>query len=365
MKSQLNIILAPHATFERWQQVGLFDRQKKYFKKMASEFDVSIYSADTDDYSEKLGILHHFPKKLINRYGIRHIQFYQFILKQAPAMKGIIRVYGTSVPFLQTVKRKSNAKLVVSFHNDWGAGVKKDHPWTVAAVIGNRIQRSALCAADLVLATHEWLAIRAGEITPAPIAINPNFVDDSVFCYSNCKEPLIVFAGRIHWSKGIKYLIDAFAKIKVEFPSYRLIFAGEGEERPNFEAYIKSQQIKDVVFLGAVENNKLADLMRRAAIYVLPSVNMEGHPKALIEAMACGATPIVTDVPGNRDLVSDGKNGLLVKSKDTDSLYKALKQLCENVSFRQMLGQEAYNSTKKYDFNRVVNNEIQVIRNKC
>ena len=63
--------------------------------------------------------------------------------------------------------------------------------------------------------------------------------------------------------------------------------------------------------MGAVAIENYAEYLRKAEVFVLPSLTMEGHPKALIEAMACGCKCFASDVPGNRDVLNEAScNGL-------------------------------------------------------
>ena len=358
---KLNIILPPHATFKRWEDVGMFSRQKKYFQALTKNFESVIYSADAKDYSTELGIKHVHCDHLIDVYGIRHMQYYHLLLSCAQNMEGLIRVYGTSVPFLGRIKRKSKGKLIVSFHNDWGQGVKKDHPWSIGSLIGNSIQTQTLLSADLILATHQWLEKRAKEISPAKVDILPNFIDEEVFYPGNNKLHVIVFVGRIHWSKGIEYLIRGFAKLKKEFPDFILKIAGNGEDKNKFINLVRAESINDVQFLGSIQNNKLGDLLREAMIYVLPSVNMEGHPKALIEAMACGVAPIVTNVPGNKDLIIHENTGMVVSPKSEDEIYAALKYLIQNEKARNDIERNVLSESKQYFFSSLISKEIDFL----
>ena len=71
---------------------------------------------------------------------------------------------------------------------------------------------------------------------------------------------------------------------------------------------MKSLRVTDVEFYGRVSNADVLQLMWSATIFVLPTLTMEGHPKALIEVMAFGAS----DVVGNEDVILNGETGLLV-----------------------------------------------------
>ena len=85
----------------------------------------------------------------------------------------------------------------------------------------------------------------------------------------------------------------------------------------------------------------VADIWRRADIFVLASRGGEGLPRALIEAAACGRPLVVTDVPGNRDFVRDGVEGLLVPPDDPARLAEALARLASDADLRRRMGMAA------------------------
>ena len=71
---------------------------------------------------------------------------------------------------------------------------------------------------------------------------------------------------------------------------------------------------------------------------MLPSFYGEGLPKALLEACAAGKPVVSTDIPGCRDIIQDGYNGLLVPPKDPGALAKAIEQLLQDPQLRQRMG---------------------------
>jgi glycosyltransferase involved in cell wall biosynthesis len=95
----------------------------------------------------------------------------------------------------------------------------------------------------------------------------------------------------------------------------------------------------NLTFPGAVPNHELPQALNQASIFILPSF-YEGHPKALIEAMACGLAVIGTDVDGIRDLIQHGETGWLCQV-DAASIREAIQTLLVNPDLCQYLGQNA------------------------
>jgi glycosyltransferase involved in cell wall biosynthesis len=82
----------------------------------------------------------------------------------------------------------------------------------------------------------------------------------------------------------------------------------------------------------------MARLLRDIDVAVLPSYR-EGVPRSLLEAAACGLPIVTTDVPGCREVVTDGVNGLLIPPRSAEALAAAIKRLCEHPQERVRMGQ--------------------------
>jgi len=156
-----------------------------------------------------------------------------------------------------------------------------------------------------------------GVIVPNPVEVH------TLASYK--RSPKIVSAGRLAAEKNHRMLIDAFAKIKAEHPEYSLYIYGEGPLRAELEAQIKMLGLEGSAFLpGNAEN--LHECMADAEIFVLSSYH-EGLSNALIEAMMMGLPCISTIYDGVKELIKNGRNGLLVKPDDDEQLYRMLNIL--------------------------------------
>ena len=116
----------------------------------------------------------------------------------------------------------------------------------------------------------------------------------------------ICFVGRLAEQKNVGALLDAVSGLDVE-----LLVIGDGPLRPALEARARAQDAT-ARFLGVVPHRDLPAIMAGSSLFVLPSL-YEGHPKTLIEAMACGVAVIGTDVPGIRDLLRHEETGYLCR----------------------------------------------------
>ena len=139
-----------------------------------------------------------------------------------------------------------------------------------------------------------------------------------------------VFVGRLVGDKGINELIEAFSRLNKEHPETRLVLVGPEEEKidpikPETAAEINRNQAIEAVG----KQKDVRPFFASADALVFPSYR-EGFPNVVIEAGAMGLPSIVTDINGSREIIIDGKNGMIVPSKNAEALYEAMKHFVEN-----------------------------------
>ena len=150
-----------------------------------------------------------------------------------------------------------------------------------------------------------------------------------------------VFVGRLVGDKGINELVSAFSRLNNEHPATRLVLVGPEEAKldpikPETAAEIKSNPAIEAVG----RQNDVRPFYSAADALVFPSYR-EGFPNVVIEAGAMGLPSIVTDINGSREIIIDGKNGIIVPPKDTEALYNAMKYLVENPDIVQQMSENA------------------------
>jgi len=144
------------------------------------------------------------------------------------------------------------------------------------------------------------------------------------------REKRIVTMGRLHPQKNHKLLIDAFSKISDSFPEFTLEIYGDGELHDELLQQVNKLGLNDRVFLFP-STKDIFEKIRTASLFVLTS-DYEGMPNALMEAMALGLPCISTDCrPGGaKDLIEDGKNGIIVPVRDVENLSLKMEYLLKN-----------------------------------
>jgi glycosyltransferase involved in cell wall biosynthesis len=152
--------------------------------------------------------------------------------------------------------------------------------------------------------------------------------------------------------KAFDVLLDAWALVAPRCPNARLQIAGGGDAE-SWQAYARKLGCADRVdFLG--HQRDLEPCYLRAGLLVLPSRG-EGISNALLEAMSFGLPVVVSDIPGNRTVVRDGVDGLVVPTGDAASLAEALHRLLGSPDLRQSMGRAARARVRAaFDLGRVV-----------
>lgn len=160
--------------------------------------------------------------------------------------------------------------------------------------------------------------------------------------YSQKDETVILFMGWLDKQKGVMELIEAASHLKNEFPSLRLVLAGEGDCSTSARAWVKQHQLDSIIrFESWVHGEKKLALLGLADIFCLPSY-AEGLPNSMVEAMAAGLSVVMTPVGVVPDVIDDGRNGVLVKTADVKDLEEKLKLLLSDVDRRNALARKGY-----------------------
>lgn len=150
---------------------------------------------------------------------------------------------------------------------------------------------------------------------------------------------VICCTGRDVPRKGFDVLIDAFSALPSGTDAH-LLLVGKVSENPVLRAQAGASPRAAQIHFTDFRTDAPA-LAAASQVFVLPSTEREGLPRAVIEAMAYGVTPVVTSVGGMPELVEDGVSGLVVPPKDPAALRDALQTLYCDRDYRQKLGQAA------------------------
>lgn len=154
--------------------------------------------------------------------------------------------------------------------------------------------------------------------------------------------PVVVLPARLLKDKGVGEFVEAARLLKAEGVDARFVLVGESDF--GNPTAVSETEINAWIAEGCVEwwgfRADMPEVLRQSHIVCLPSYR-EGLPKSLIEACAAGRPIVTTDVPGCRDVVTDGENGVLASVADSYSLALMLKKLIGDITLRQEMGRKS------------------------
>jgi glycosyltransferase involved in cell wall biosynthesis len=149
------------------------------------------------------------------------------------------------------------------------------------------------------------------------------------------RECVIGYTGYIGRHKGIHVLLEAIATVT----GARLVLRGPCEDPDGYRERIRDLGLEDRVELRRpVPNHRVAKMLRKIDVAVLPSVWPDNHPVSILEAMAAGVPVVASRLGGIPELVRDGETGLLVEPGKPGELAQRIQQLVDDAPLRDTLG---------------------------
>jgi glycosyltransferase involved in cell wall biosynthesis len=159
------------------------------------------------------------------------------------------------------------------------------------------------------------------------------------------KEKYFLFFGRLSYEKGVKTLLEAFKTL----PQCKLKIVGTGPKEDELKAFVKCNDMKNVVFLGYKHGKELSDLVSNAYFAIVPSEWYENNPMTIIESYSAGTPVIGAKIGGIPEIVVEGKTGYQFKSGDSD-------ELCAKIQMADHLQEEDYTALSQGTLDFATNN---------
>jgi len=139
--------------------------------------------------------------------------------------------------------------------------------------------------------------------------------------------------------KHVDHLLHAFSRLSTDS---ELLIVGDGPEKPYLQALAKKLGIQERVrFEGFVPEQKKIKLLKSSHVLVLPS-STEGFGIVVLEAWASQTVPVVSDIPALKELVQDGKTGLLFRLGDVEELSRKIGRALEDPMLRRRITKKAF-----------------------
>ena len=252
-------------------------------------------------------------------------------------------------------RRPSHPSVIWTFHNarlDLRADQLPGRRWLLRpkrAGYRGLYRRASRMAGALIAVSDDVARTIDAEIGPAAgrLVTIPNGVDVERYAGGPDRAvrgeigvpeaaPMFICVAKMLEQKGHRHLVDALSAAAGGDQAIHVALLGDGPLRDEIETRARAAGVADRVhFLGT--RSDVPRLLSAADAFVLPSL-WEGLPMALLEAMAAGLPVMATSVSGTRQVVEDGRTGMLVPPGDAAGLARAMGRLADDAGLRARLG---------------------------
>jgi glycosyltransferase involved in cell wall biosynthesis len=349
-----------------WAKIGYLNREAVYYRRLGEALGGVTWVTYGRQEDQQIARSLAGINVVSNLRGLPPAQFAGRIGDEIRQHRGGLRVLKTNqLPGAYEAylaHRRSRIPLVVrcgNVRNYWILQSKSKAKRRIADWL--RLQRALLAAYRVLVPTAEEASFaRRHFILPqSRIRIIPNFVPTDLFRPDEGakRKGLLGFVGIFKDHKNLPALLRAVADI----PDARLRLIGEGGKKAQLAA-LADQLSVDVKFVPYQRHEDLPRYLNECEVFVFPSL-YEGHPKALLEAMACGLPVVTTPVYGIRRLITHGVNGYLCADTSPEAIRQGLQQVLEDEQLRHRMGQAARQFVvERFAMPVVLEQELQVYR---
>jgi glycosyltransferase involved in cell wall biosynthesis len=169
------------------------------------------------------------------------------------------------------------------------------------------------------------------------------------------ETPLVVFVGRLDHQKKLPWMLGAFALVARQRPAAKLALIGDGPLRSEVEALVANLGIQsNVILTGRLDTGGVLQWLQVADAFTMVS-EVEGLPCSLIEAMAAGVTPVVSNIPAHTQLVEHEVQGLVTELGNEESIARGLLRVLDDSALRSQFGAAArHRMVEEFSTARVV-----------
>ena len=308
-----------------------------------SKYKKNITVYGSTDYKErfKINYKNMFFKKFFFESG--NIKYAENFLKLIEKNRSdLIEVHNRPAVFNHIIKKFPDKKVLIYFHND---------PLSLRGSITKAQRENIFKNSAAIIFISEWAKKRFFK------KLNCNTNDEKVsVVYSSVnkkkfnknKEKIILFVGKLNYSKGFDIFCNAITRILDEFPSWKSYVIGD-EPRAQIEV-----EHKNLTKLGFLNHDKVLEYYNRASIAVGCSKWDEPMGRVGLESSSRGCATIISAKGGLPETIT---NGIILDPINEEQVYQAIKKLIQDSGYRKKLCYLSYknfkndlnSSVKKYD----------------
>jgi len=362
--SRLVLFFTRDVSLHKWSEIGMLSREVLLYQHLYPHLRTITFVTYGDardlDYATQLNSI----RIICNRWGLSE-QWYTFLISCFYPLwwRGATILKSNQIPgaeiALKVAQRFQMKYIARCGYLPSNIVLWQDGEDSSAFQRAQQREAAVFRAADRVVVTtevmYQTLIARYG-IAREKVWIIPNYVDTQCLKPSpNSRVPrLLCFVGRLEKEKNIEALLDAIEGLEVE-----LMVIGGGSLQGELMQRAQEKQLR-VRFIGNVPHQVLASYFNRASLFILPSF-IEHHPKALLEAMACGLPVIGTNVTGIRELISHRETGYLCGTSAKE-IREAIGEVLSDKNLCIRLGSNARSyAVEHFALERIVKMELNLL----
>lgn len=330
-------------------------------------YDVTVFTSMDDDF-QKIGNVKYIKiskkYKYLNSKGIHNfrdsIKFVSNILSNINRFDNYDIIILNTIPYFLfgNVLSKIKAKKISIFHEAWYDYLNNKNMFfryalkhEIKSIVN---QSNAIIAVSSQTENSLLKNYNAKNVYRIPIGINTYNKNEKF----NVKYD-IIYLGRLANIKHIDDLIKSLKYVVNDFPNIRVAIAGDGDERQKLMNLADDLGLnKNISFLGSIREDEKYQLLMSSKIFVLPS-EREGFSISTLEAMYCGAVPIIAkpeydEVFGTSDFVINNVTGLYFELRNIHDLKDKILYLLKNDDVYNKLRVNSINTAMQYDWKNII-----------
>ncbi len=347
----LGIILGIGESLNQMDKFGQKDRFiNNYLRKYAKHFDkIYLFSYENETCSLPKNITIISKKSSLHRY--LYALLIAIINRKQINDCDILRGFGltSAVPALLTQK-----PFIFNLPYDYNKFLKIEKKYYFIPLF-YILEKIAFLRANIILVAtkHKFKTLKEKKFIYLP-----NGVDLRTYFKKDNTSKGIVFVGRLERQKNLFFLIDAVSKLPKHLRS--VTFIGTGSLETDLRNHATKKNVT-LTIIHPVENTKLPILLRKYAIFALPSM-AEGSPKVLLEAMAIGLVPVVTNFSTAKEIIKDNMSGFIT-NYDVNAYSRRMEILIKNPNLCKKMSQFAVESiASKFNLEKLILKEINILK---
>ena len=288
----------------------------------------------------RIRVLPNHPKRKFDRHFIRFLRnllkeekyLILHLFNSSAITNGIISAYGMPVKVVLYRGYTGNVAWYDPASYFKYLNPRVDKIWCIASAIEELLRR------QLFFNKNKPVTIAKGHDPEWFSGVGP--ADLSQFGISN-DAFVVACVANARPFKGIRFLLQSTWFLP-SGKNIHILLIGRGMDDQSLVKLVAGSPLKDQIHITGYRTDVL-DILSASNVFVLPSIKGEATTKSVIEAMSLSITPVITDIPGNRELVSHGKTGLVVPVKNPQAIAEAIIALFENQERCASLGKAARN----------------------